>query len=189
MARGDPNAISLGPGYLHIGAVGSTEPSDLATGTGDDWTSIDAGWVFLGYTNDGSEFDYQLNTDPVEVAEELDPLAKTPTGRDASVTFALAQITASNLQVASNGGTITSGAGIVTFEPPDLGSEVRHAIGFQSEDGEERWVWRQCLMDGQMKIPRKKGADNATLDCTFTLEKPSDGSKLYMAIFTSPGRA
>jgi len=185
MARGSPTALSLGPGILYAGAIGRVEPTDLITA----WTSVDAGWIALGYTDAGSEFDYQLNTSPVNVAEELDPISNVPDGRVASLTVNLAQLTATNLKLALNGGVITTGTGIVTIEPPDLGTEVRTMIGFESEDHSERWVWRQCLQNGQMKITRAKGANNATIATVFSLEKPASGSRLFKAVLATPLRS
>lgn len=183
-ARGNAENIALGPGYLYIGDIGTDEPADLTTA----WASVDAGWVGLGYTDAGSEFDYQLSADDVDVAEELDPISKAPTGRASSVKFALAEITATNLKRAMNGGTITSGSGIVTFEPPDLGTEVRVMIGFESEDHTERWVWRQAFMLGSLTMTRAKGAANTTINCEYTLEKPATGAKLFKAMMASPQR-
>lgn len=188
MPRGTATALGLGPGYLFIAPTGTAEPSDLATGQGN-WSLINASWVLLGYTNEGSEFRYSLATDVVDVAEELDPVSVQTTGRSASVAFSLAEITATNLKRAMNGGTITAGTGIVTFEPPDLGSEVRVMLGFESEDHQERWVYRRCFQSGDMTIARRKGAEKATITAEFSLEKPTDGSKLFKAIMVSPGRA
>lgn len=182
--RGTPSALSLGPGYLYIGALGRVEPTDLATA----WTAVDAGWVALGYTDDGSEFDYQLNVDQVEVAEELDPISNQVTGRVSSVKFALAQMTKTNLVASMNGGVVTTGAGIVTFEPPDLGTEVRVMLGFEAEDHTERWVYRQCFQTGSLAITRQKGAAKATLPVEFTLEKPATGARLFKVILATPLR-
>jgi hypothetical protein len=184
VARGNPAALALGPGYLYIAPIGTTEPTDLVTA----WATVSAAWVALGYTDQGSEFDYQLNTSPVNVAEELDAISNAPDGRQSSVKFNLAQITATNLKYASNGGTVTTGTGIVTFEPPDLGTEVRVMLGFESEDHQERWVFRQGLQTGQLTIVRQKGANNATMSAEFMLEKPASGSRIYKAIFQSPAR-
>jgi hypothetical protein len=82
-------------------------------------------------------------------------------------------------------GTITAGSGIVTFEPPDLGTEIRRMIGFESEDHSERWVFRQCFQTGQAQIQRQKGANNATISMEFSLEKPVSGSRLFKAIMSS----
>jgi len=184
MPRGTAANLRLGPGYLYIAPLGTTEPTDLATA----WATVSASWVAIGYTAQGSEFDYQLNTSPVMVAEELDPISNASDGRSSMLKFVMSEITATNLKRASNGGTITTGSGIVTFEPPDLGTETRTMLGFESEDHSERWVFRQCLMTGQLQILRQKGANNATMACEFTLEKPATGSRLFKAIYAAPAR-
>lgn len=184
MTRGNPAALALGPGYLYGGPIGTTEPTDLVT----PWATVSAAWLALGYTEVGSEFDYALNVDPVLVAEELDPVSNQTTGRTSTVTFNLAQLTATNLKLAMNGGVLTTGTGIITIEPPDLGTEVRTMLGFESEDHTERWVYRQCFQTGTMKITRAKGASNATIETTFTLEKPASGSRLFKAVLASPAR-
>lgn len=187
MARGTPASLALGPGYLYIAELGTTEPTDLATA----WTAVSAAWKALGYSDDGSEFKYALSTDAVNVAEELDPVSVQTTGRTSTVTFALSEITATNLMRAMNADTtaITAGVGYVTIEPPDLGSEKRRMLGFESEDHQERWVFRQVFQTGDTTIKRSKGAANATMAMEFTLEKPATGSKLFKAIMVSPGRA
>jgi hypothetical protein len=184
-ARGNPSALALGPGYLYIGAMGRVEPTDLVTA----WATVDAGWVLLGYTDAGSEFDYNLSVDPVDVAEELDPISNQTTGRVASLKFAASQMTVTNLKLALNGGVVSTAAGVVTFEPPDLGTEVRTMIGWESEDHTERWVYRQCFQTGTLAITRAKGAANATLPVEFTLEKPATGARLFKAMLASPQRA
>lgn len=185
MARGSPTALALGPGYLYAGPLGTTEPVDLVTA----WTAVSAAWIALGYTATGSEFDYQLATAAVNVAEEIDPVVNAVDGRTSSLTLSLAQLTATNLKLAMNGGVITTGSGIVTIEPPDFGTEVRTMLGFESEDHTERWVWRQAIMNGQMKIVRAKGAANATIASAFALEKPATGSRLFKAILQTPLRS
>jgi len=184
-ARGTPGALALGPGYLYLAPLGTSEPVDLATA----WASVSAAWVLLGYTDDGSEFDYQLNADPVPVAEELDPISNAPTGRAMSVQFSMAEITATHMKYAFNGGTITAGTGVVKFEPPALGTELRVMLAFESEDHTERWIYRQCFNTGQIALPRKKGAAKAVIPVVFQLEKPATGLQPFAAIMASPARA
>lgn len=183
--RGTPGALALGPGQLFIAALGTTEPTDLTTA----WSAVSANWVMLGYTDSASEFHYTPSTEDVEVAEELDPISTQTTGRVSTISFALAQLTATNLKRAMNGGTITGGAGIVTFEPPDLGTEIRVMLGFESEDSQERWVYRQCYQQGDITITRGKGAAKALISAEFKLEKPATGLKLFKAIMASANRA
>lgn len=176
-ARGTPSRVShgLGPGRLWIAPLGSTEPTTLTA----DW---DVAWIPLGYTEEGSEFSYELSSDPVEVAEELDPISTVITARNISVSFASAEATVEHFKVAMNGGTITTGTGIVIFEPPDLGSEVRTMIGFQTEDAKARWVYRQCFQSGNVTTQRRKGADKATIPMEFSVEKPASGAKAFKVI-------
>ena len=171
----NPNQISLGPGVLKQALLGSAEPTDLISA----WA---AAWTDLGYTFDGSEFSNQLNTAPVEVAEELYALAIVPTGIVTQVKFVLAQVTARNLQLACNGGTILTGSGFVTFDPPPAGVPVRYMYGWQSDDGQERWIFRQCLNGGTTTMTRKKGADKAGIGFELNLEKPA-GLQPFRAIF------
>jgi IPT/TIG domain len=195
--RGDPGALALGPGYLYTaglltsGGVPTPEPTDLVTA----WEDVDPGWVLLGYTETGSEFNYALTSGNVEVAEELDPVMISTTGRTSTVTFTLAEMTAANLGMAMNGGIIhypadpnveppydTYSDDVVIVEPPDLGSELRVMMGFESEDHTERWVMRQCFQTGTMKIIRQKGTVIAGIAAVFSLEKPVTGKRLFAAI-------
>jgi hypothetical protein len=185
MARGTASALGLGPGYLYFAPLGTTEPVDLTT----PWASVSASWVTVGYTEDGSELQYNPSTSPVDVAEELDHIQVVTTGRDSTVAFAMSQITNTNMKLAFNGGVITAGTGIVTFEPPDLGTEVRTMLGFESEDHTERWVYRQAYQTGTVTLGRHKGANNAAISVQFALEKPATGSRLFKAIFQTPLRA
>lgn len=184
MARGNASALGLGPGYLYIAPLGTSEPTDLSTA----WASISASWVSVGYTEDGNELNYNPSTSPVDVAEELDHIQVVTTGRDSTVRFAMSQITATNLKTAFNGGVLTVGTGIVTFEPPDLGTEVRTMLGFESEDHTERWVYRQCFQTGTITLGRHKGANNASIAAEFSLEKPATGLRLFKAIMATPLR-
>jgi hypothetical protein len=179
MARGNPANLALGPGSLYAAVLGTPEPVDLTT----PWATVSAQWIPLGYTDEGSTFNYSVDSENVEVAEELDPVAVALTSRELSLSFALAEITAANLKLALNGGSIVAGTGIVTFEPPDLGEEVRMMLGWESEDHTERWVYRKCLQVGGIEMSRAKGAAKATIGAEFRLERPAD-AKSFAAIMT-----
>lgn len=173
---GDPTKIRVGPGRLLVAAVGSAEPADLTTPWG-------VPWIDLGYTEEGHSFTASPSFEPVEVAEEIDPIRYEPTGREMRVEFAMAEMTATNLSRALNGGTVTTGAGIVTFEPPEPGEEVRVALGWEAKDGKERWVWRKCLQTGDIEIARRKAPDKATIPASFMCEIVAGGAKPFKAIF------
>ncbi|MEV0805730.1 hypothetical protein [Micromonospora sp. NPDC050200] len=174
--------LALGPGMLRLAPLGSPEPADLIT----PW---DAAWSEMGYTVEGSKFSYEIETGTVVPAEEIDPIHVAVNGRNLKVAFALLQLTAGNLKIAMNGGTITVGDGIVTFEPHAPGEEVRVMLGFEAEDGTERWVWRECLQGGNVELERKKGSEAAKLGTEFLLAKPDAGTLPFKAILAAPARA
>lgn len=169
-------AVRFGkPGILRIASLTAAEP----TGVNDPWPT---GWVTLGYTDEGSAFNYEVSTDNVEVAEELDVLARVTTGRDASIEVALAEITKRNLTIAFNGGIIAGDGQEWEFEPPDLGEETRIQLGWdalkQTASNDLRMVFRQCLQGGSLGMENRKGATKSTISANFQLEKPASGAKL-----------
>jgi hypothetical protein len=174
---GQSGALSLGVGRLWVASLGTTLPTDLAT-------SLDAAFSAIGYTEEGSEFSYEMSSDPVEVAESLDPVFYRTTGRNGTVTFAMAENTVRNLTLAFNGGTLTrTTSGAVAYEPPEPGSEVRKILVFDSEDGEERWVFPQVFQGGSVSMARRKGADKVTIPVEFRLEKPVLGGAPFKAYY------
>lgn len=176
MADFNAAAVRFGkPGKLYIAPLGTTEPATVTAA----WPT---GWVPIGYTDEGSAMNYEISTDNVEVAEELDVLARVTTGRDASVEFALAEITYRNLTIAFNGGIIVGDATAWTFEPPDLGSETRVMLGWDAmptvASNDLRAIFRQCLQGGSIGLENRKGATKSTITANFMLEKPASGAKL-----------
>lgn len=167
MPTGDPLAVRVGPGWLYIAPLGSTEPDDLT----DAWA---VAWTPLGYTDEGSNFVFESSFEDVVVAEELDPIAIVQTARTATVNFALAEVTAANMQRAFNGGEITTATGVVTFEPPDASDAPTPVmLGWESADGLERWVFRRAIQVGTVDIARKRAPDKATLPMSFRCTKPA----------------
>lgn len=181
MADFNTAALRFGkPGKLFVAPLGTPEPTTTTAVWG-------AGWVPLGYTDEGSSFNYEISTDNVEVAEELDVVARVTTGRDASVEFALAEITKRNLDMAFNGGVVLgTGTDNWTFEPPDLGAEARVMLGWDAmpvvASNDLRVIFRQCLQGGSIGLENRKGATKSTISVNFMLEKPVTGLKLLKII-------
>lgn len=176
MADFNAAAVRFGkPGKLRIAPLGTTEPASATD-------AYPTGWVPLGYTDEGSAFNYEISTDNVEVAEELDVLARVTTGRDASVEFALAEITYKNLVIAFNGGIVVGDGAAWNFEPPDLGNEVRVMLAWDAmptpAGNDLRIIFRQCLQGGSLGLENRKGATKSTIAANFQLEKPATGAKL-----------
>jgi len=168
----DPRNIKIGPGWLKAAPVGSEEPDDLVTA----W---DVAWVDLGYTEEGHSFTSTPNFEAIEVAEELSPVFYEQTNVQYQLELALAEITHDNLKKVHNGGTIVaSGTGptaITTFEPPTVGVAIRIALGWESIDGSERYVFRKCLQTGAIEMARRKAPAKTTLPATYQLELPGGG--------------
>jgi hypothetical protein len=175
-------AVRFGkPGKLYIAPLESapgTPTAEPAT-VNEAWAAV---WVPLGYTDEGSVFNYELSVDNVEVAEELDPIARVTTGRDASVEFALAELTYRNLTIAFNGGIVVGDGLEWEFEPPDLGNEERVMIGWDASfdplTNDLRMIFRRCLQGGSLGIENRKGTTKSVIASTFQLEKPLDGRPL-----------
>ena len=138
---------------------------------GNKRTAWAAAWKEIGYTSEGTEVSIDVSRDPVEVAEEIDPVLYASTSRAVTVSFAMAELTARNLQIAFNGGTISTSGGVTSYVPPELGAEGSVAIGFESEDGEERWIFYKASQSGSVAIGRRKGSDKATIPVTMNVEK------------------
>lgn len=175
--NGNAGALSLGTGKLYWAPLGTTLPADLADALND-------AFKLVGYTEEGSTFNYSVSTEPVEVAEEYDRVMTKTTGREGTVEFAMAENTVRNLTLAFNGGTVTrTTSGAVKYTPPAPGTEVRRVLVWESEDGQERWVYPQCFQGGSVSMARRKGATKTTISVAFSLEKPAAGGDVFEAYY------
>jgi hypothetical protein len=191
------NRVLAGPGTLYVAPLGTTEPTTI-TGA---WPG---GWVLLGYTDKGNDFDWAPQFQPIEVEEELFPVRNVPNGYKGTLSFTLAEWTGQNLGVAINAG-IGSGLdasaqgtnpdGSIWYEPPTPGAEVRVMIGWDAlpkgavtetstsvggstvYQGFGRWIYRQCINTTGVKISHQKGANKAMFAVSFELELPTVGAQ------------
>lgn len=168
MERGNPVNVRVGPGKLYIAPLDAEEPDDLVT----DW---DEDFEMIGYTAEGSNFVFDNTFEDVNVAEELEPVAILQTARQITVNFASAEITAENLRRAFNGGEVQTPTGLVTFEPPPAGEFTYAKLGWESDDGLERWVFRKCIQVGSIDMARRRAPANATIPMSFRCVKPDTG--------------
>lgn len=171
----DKTAVKLGPGLLYIGALGTTEPTTL---TG----ALNAAFVELGYTEEGHQTTIETTRERIYVAEELDPIRSVKTNRTVTVEMQLAQITARNLQIALNGGTISSPTGgYVTFTPPATAdADVGAMLVWQADDGQERWLFREAYAQGPIVVPRRKSPTKSVIPVTFDCVKPAAAQPFHV---------
>lgn len=175
---GNPDKVKVGAGLLYIGPVGVLEPNDLTT----PWGTVDSDWLAIGYTEEGHEFSREPSFEPIEVAEEMEPIRYEQNSSSSMLSFSAAEMTVTNLARAFNGGSITTISGTVKrFDPPPIGDVTRCAIGWESNDGEERWVFRKCLQTGNTTIARRKSPQKALIPMQFRLEKV-EGLEPFTAI-------
>lgn len=178
------NALSFGAGYVYHAALGVAAPTNTVAGSvfTDTWP---VGWNPLGVTREGHTLNVEIDTDAVEAAEYLDPLLTVTTGRTISAEMELMQIHLTNYKRAFNGGVLsTSGSGatlLSTYTLPAIGGEVRCQVGWESTDGTERWWAMQVFQTGSVGIQRQKGADNASLPLTWTMEPDGASQPIYFA--------
>jgi hypothetical protein len=182
-----------GAGRVLVGTLGSAEPTNTVVGSvfTDDW-SVLSGWTLVGATRDGFEWNAQLSTTDLEVAESIDRWLTVVTGRQAGASFDMAYINLANLAIAMNGGTTTTVSGTTTttltsYAPPAPSAIVRKMIGWESEDSTVRWIGYQALQVGNVTFAPKK-ANYASLPTTWNLEIPAAGGAVWKKYTAGVGR-
>lgn len=188
-----PSNIKVAAGTLYAAPIGTSEPTSVSGA----WPT---GWAALGYTEQGSEFDFGPAVTPITVEEEYYPIRQAITSYTGKITFVLAELTQQSLTLAMNAGIGTSvvsssqpsaPAGQFYQEPVSPGSEVRVMLGWGTEfegattsnpDAFQKFIWRQCLQVGQVKRTFRKGANKASYSVEFALEKPSTGLQPWRSI-------
>lgn len=179
MPTGNPEMVRVGPGWLFIAPLGASEPTNLATA----WETVDSDWANLGYTEGGTTFVFDQTFEDITVDQEYDPIAVLQTARSISVNVQAAELTAENLEVAFNGGTVAGPTGgLITFEPPDAGDFSHVMVGWEALDGLERWIFRKCLQVGSVEVGRRKAPDKSVIPLSFRAVKPT-GAAAFKAIF------
>lgn len=183
----NPFNIKISPGSLYAAPLGTAEPVSV-TGA---WP---AGWQTLGYTEQGSEFDFGPTVAQVMVEEELYAIKNVITGYSAKLTFVLDEYTRTNLALALNAGI---GTGVVTAsqgtnadgslwqETPTPGQEVSVMLGWDSlqlgntspvgTDPFQRLIIRQALQDAPVKTVHRKGNAKSNYSTTWSAQKPFTG--------------
>lgn len=163
---GNAGAVQLGPGALYVAPIGTQE---MISGS----ATIDTAFVEVGFTEDGSEFNYEITAEEIFVEERFDPIKISTTKRAASVSFQMAQSTRKTLALALNlGVSVDSAQGLA---PPDPGSESRVMITYVNENGAV-WNLRRCFQGASVAIARKKAPDKTLIPVTFRLEIPTAAS-------------
>lgn len=170
-AGGTAGNVQLGPGRLWVAPIGTTEPASASA-------ALPSAWIAVGYTEDGTTFTVEITSEPIEVAEELDPILYVNTRRTNQLAVQMAEMTRRRLALALASGITPDDA--TAFEPVNPGSEVKVMLVWDSNEdattgspGNRRWLFRQCSASGTIEIHRQKAPNKALLPVTFNVEKPS----------------
>lgn len=178
--------ILSGPGTVFVAPLGTTSPTAV---TGD-WPT---GWVALGYTDAGSDFNWKPTVNPITPEEEYWPAKNVFTGYEAHITFALLELTVQNWQVAMNQGVGTSALSSTVSTNPDgskniafgdVGTEVPLMFGWDSYNKgssaaagtpsgpvQGRLYAPSSIQVGQVQVQHKKGANPQMLNLDFMVQK------------------
>lgn len=172
-AGGTATNVQLGPGRLYVAPLGTAEPTSASA-------AMPSAWRAVGYTEDGSAFSTTLTNEPVEVAEEVDPIRYVLSRRSNTLALAMAETTRANLALALGTGANEANSA-AAFEPPDPGDEVAVMVVWDSEDDptsgtNTRWLFRQAKPGGTIDLARRKAPTKATIAVTFDLEKPANAT-------------
>jgi hypothetical protein len=169
------------PGYLWLAPLGTAEPTPTVVGS--VFTDVaPVAWIPLGATVEGTTLSYSTSVEAVRVAEFFDPIKYATTERTGSITFALANWTASNAKRAMNGGvaaltpTGSAGAELTTFTPPAPGSEVRSMVLWESTDATVRVLVYQALQGGDVSMQFQTAPAYAGIPFPMNMEIPAGGT-------------
>lgn len=177
-----PTEVLLDPGTLYAAPIGTTEPA-----TSTALSSLPSAWREVGYTEEGSMFKYDVKSEDIEVAEELDPIKSMITGRTGSLEFKMAQASRRNLALALNVGAAAANDN-TTLEPPDPEDMVRVMLLHVSNDANavRGTLFRQCFNTGGLEMDFSKAPKKVLLPVTFKLEKPT-GAKPFVVFPNASG--
>lgn len=170
MAAGGTSAnVHLGPGRLYYAPLGTAEPTSCSA-------VMPSAWKVVGYTEDGTTIETEVTSEPIEVAEELEPIRWVQTSRRTRLSLAMAEMAVSRLALAMGAGaTRTDSAVIFEFPTPD--QIVGVMLVWDSMDTPDatnrRWLVREAYPSGTISISRKKAPNKATLPVTFQAAMPS----------------
>lgn len=168
-------------GKLYVAPIGTVEPVGHTTA----WP---AGWQALGFTDEGSTFNYNQPREKVYVAEQKPPVGSVPGDVEIGIEFALAETTFRNLKLvlnrgfdeeADDTGTIGDAAAWELEAPKGDEDEVRVMLGWDAKSvvasNDLRFVFRECLNVAQLSFGNRKGATKVTFPANYEAYLPATG--------------
>lgn len=185
MAAGGTKAnVDLGPGRLYYAPLGTAEPASASA-------VLPSAWNVVGYTDDGTQFEFEITSEAVEVAEEVDPIRFVQTRRSSKLTVAMAETTASRLALATGAGAARADDA-TAFEPPTPDAMLGVMLVWDREEApsatNRRWIFRQCTPSGTTTISNRKAPQKRLIATTFDCALPDGATAPYRVYPSSAGR-
>jgi hypothetical protein len=155
-----------GPMDVFRAAVGNPEPDES-----DNLASYDPltdGWIDCGGSNGGLNITIAQEFGTVEADQTVDIIASLASSRKIDLELTLLETTLTNMRLANNGGTITTGANTDKYEPitntvatpPDYGAYLLRGVsGINSK--RSIVILRRALVASDVSWSHKK--DEATM--------------------------
>src|SRR3954471_24325356 len=97
--------ILTDPGFLFYADLASSLPTMAALASSYDADTWPVAWKAVGATEDGSEFNYEMNVEKISVAELFNAVSYAPTEVTISIGFTMVDYTLNKLAVAMNAPT------------------------------------------------------------------------------------
>ncbi len=170
-AGGTTTNVTLGPGRLYVAPVGTAEPTTSSA-------AMPSAWSAIGYTDEGTAFQFETTNEGVTVAEELDPIRYVGTARATRVVLAMAETTKRNLTLALGGGVTTNDG--TSFSPPEPSAQVDVMLVWDSDEtpsnANRRYLFRQARPSGQIELANRKAPQKRLISVTFDCSKPSSAA-------------
>lgn len=172
-AGGTPTNVKLGPGRLYIAALGTAEPASATA-------VLPSAWWPLGYTETGTELQFNRTTDTVMVAEEFDPIDEVNVSREIVINVEMAERTKKRLILVHGGGP----AGVddaTAFELPDPETNTGFMAVWDSDKADvptafnRRRLFRLCKPTGSVTEVQNKAPAKQTIKASFKVLQPAGG--------------
>lgn len=179
----DSSKIKIaGSGAVWYAPAGTTLPTDSTT-------ALAAGFVNVGYLEDGFELAQDLKTKEVTGWQNLDVLRLIPTQLSRSVKFSAIETNKTSVQLAWGGATVTVGSGSVyslTLPTPITTSEFVIVLDWNDGTVSQRIVIKRASFKS---LPSVKFSRMDKINYSFEVQAlvPADGSAAVIVYGSDAG--
>lgn len=182
-AGGTPSNVKLGPGRLWIAPLGTAEPASATA-------VLPSAWWPLGYTESGTELQFNRTSQGVMVAEEFDSIDEVNVSRDILLNVEIAERTKKRLVLVHGGGA----AGVddaTAFELPDPETNTGFMAVWDSDKADtptstnRRRLFRLCKPTGSVTETQARAPSKQTVKASFKVLQPSGAGLTPIKFFPS----